>query len=560
MSRTFNGTSDVITLAASASMNTLGGNLSIMAWIFLTDSTTGHAIFGAGDGGTPILRTDAGLVLEGFVDNNSFTSSTTLPFALALNTWTHVAMTYNDSTDRKVHLYINGSETAYSSQPAVPGPEGYGTGFPTFIGNDIVPEFWKGNLAEIRAYNIALSPSQIAAVAADTTGNPNVGGLASNLVAYLHLCGSTSPEPDASGNGNVGVLTGTTAGPNSPGFSCPVAPPPSGPNVLIPLPFSKRMTTAAAVFACIFIASPMQGVPSLPFVPLIVSMPVFSDNFHRANEEPLNPANWTNVHDASLGATSALGVLNNVCVADATSATGYEVMTGVAISADQYAEATIGAYHNSGSGFSAAVGLAVRGSSSSLGAGYSWLVFTKSDGSNASTLRLSVGSTILSDHTLATVNPGDIIRVEVVGSTITGKYNGAVIVTATRSDFSSGQPGLEVFWDVTQTDTFVSLFTTGNLIHSSVEATTATLQLVYAQLLAVYAVLRHQDTANNQIDLFAAIAQAKTTVATLNTTINSVTASGDALVKLLKMQSVVAQALATLQNIIVDESDLDSGE
>ena len=221
-SRTFNGTSDVITLSPSASIDTMGGNLTIAAWIFLTDSTTGHAIWGNDGGGTPILRIDAGLVLEGLVmgATSGFTGSTSVPFAVPINAWAHVAMTYDDGGDRRVHLYINGAEVSpYSGTDTVVGAEQFTTGFGAFIGNDIVPELFQGSLAEIRVYNAALSAGQIATIAADTAGTVNAAGAGASLVAYLHLCGITSPEPDASGNGNTGALTGTGGGTASPGYS-----------------------------------------------------------------------------------------------------------------------------------------------------------------------------------------------------------------------------------------------------------------------------------------------------------------------------------------------------
>src|ERR1700687_3089745 len=58
--------------------------------------------------------------------------------------------------------------------------------------------------------------------------------------------------------------------------------------------------------------------------------------------------------------------------------------------------------------------------------------------------------------------------------------------------------------------------------------TIGALQLEYAQLVAIYALLRREPTANNDADLDAAIAQAVTTIGNLKTTINSMTATGDA--------------------------------
>lgn len=91
-------------------------------------------------------------------------------------------------------------------------------------------------------------------------------------------------------------------------------------------------------------------------------------------------------------------------------------------------------------------------------------------------------------------------------------------------------------------------------------ATLGALQLEYAQLINVYPLLIHQDTANNQADLYAAIAQAITAVAALNGTIDGMMAAGDNKVVLTGMQVVVAQALTTLQAAQSSESDPDSGE
>lgn len=80
------------------------------------------------------------------------------------------------------------------------------------------------------------------------------------------------------------------------------------------------------------------------------------------------------------------------------------------------------------------------------------------------------------------------------------------------------------------------------------------IQLEYAQLLNIYPLLIHQDTVTEQADLYAAIAQAKTVVASLNATVDTImAATSDTKITLLGMQAVVAHALATLQNVVADE-------
>jgi hypothetical protein len=80
-------------------------------------------------------------------------------------------------------------------------------------------------------------------------------------------------------------------------------------------------------------------------------------------------------------------------------------------------------------------------------------------------------------------------------------------------------------------------------------ATVSSLALAYAQLTAVYPQIIHQDTENNRADLYAAIATAIATLCALNTTLQGMTASGDAAFVLADMQIVVANALAALQTI-----------
>lgn len=79
------------------------------------------------------------------------------------------------------------------------------------------------------------------------------------------------------------------------------------------------------------------------------------------------------------------------------------------------------------------------------------------------------------------------------------------------------------------------------------------LQLSYAQLLSVYRQLINSDTPNLPADLNVEINTAVTVVGTLNTTIQAMTATGDASSQLAGMKIVVANALTELQNVQADE-------
>ena len=89
-------------------------------------------------------------------------------------------------------------------------------------------------------------------------------------------------------------------------------------------------------------------------------------------------------------------------------------------------------------------------------------------------------------------------------------------------------------------------------------ATIGSLQLSYAQLVALYQQLRQQDIPNQETVLDGLIASAITTVTTLQSTVDAITAATpDGSVILQGMQSVVANALASLKAAQGDEATQD---
>jgi hypothetical protein len=139
------------------------------------------------------------------VDSGASVTIETVP----LNQWTHIVSTFDLTGDKKIHIYFNGIEATYAEQfPASSIPDDSGGGF--MFGNEtasfeVIDFGWDGRLSEIAIWNTVLSGAQITAAAASTTG---VGSIAAaNLVGYWHLCGTESPEPDSSGNGNSAVLS-----------------------------------------------------------------------------------------------------------------------------------------------------------------------------------------------------------------------------------------------------------------------------------------------------------------------------------------------------------------
>jgi arabinan endo-1,5-alpha-L-arabinosidase len=72
-----------------------------------------------------------------------------------------VAVTYNDSGDRKLHLYINGTEVSYVASPAVKGKLLVSSNT-LIVGNRLTGDrSFQGNLDELYVYNRALSASEV---------------------------------------------------------------------------------------------------------------------------------------------------------------------------------------------------------------------------------------------------------------------------------------------------------------------------------------------------------------------------------------------------------------
>lgn len=148
---------------------------------------------------------------------NAFSQSNeTIP----LNTWTHVAMTWDSAGDGLVHLYINGVECTYQGTRALSTVLDASTG-PYYFGDDSFDFAMTGSMAEVAIYSTALTAGQVAALAASTTGATG------SPHDYWHLCGAASPEPNATNALNVGNLStpAPARGLNSPGYTgCPAAP------------------------------------------------------------------------------------------------------------------------------------------------------------------------------------------------------------------------------------------------------------------------------------------------------------------------------------------------
>jgi hypothetical protein len=254
MSRVFDSSqigvnSEQIITPASASYN----NLPAFTWsVWVLPISTGGFANGTVLVKDPTSEYGPGLefssalpgVLIGFVNGTGGFAETRSQIVIPLGSWSNVIITFDFAGDKKVHMYINGVETIDPIADTLVGSLSDDSASGYYFGNDAGDDGWDGDLAEFAIWNTVLTGPQITAVAASMTGVAAIQP--ANLVGYWHLCGTMSPEPDVSGNGNNGALSANppTQGPDSPGFTCSSGPTPPPPGIFS---ISGNVYTAGAL-------------------------------------------------------------------------------------------------------------------------------------------------------------------------------------------------------------------------------------------------------------------------------------------------------------------------
>jgi hypothetical protein len=155
----FDGLDDWVTVADAASLD-LGTGMTLEAWVnpatitgkwrtvLLKEAPGGlaYALYAGEDAGRPSAHTYTSSELD--------TRGTA---GLPLNTWSHLAATYDGATLR---LYVNGTQV---SSRAVSGAMRATTGVLRIGGNAIWDEWFTGRIDEVRVYNRALPAADIQA-------------------------------------------------------------------------------------------------------------------------------------------------------------------------------------------------------------------------------------------------------------------------------------------------------------------------------------------------------------------------------------------------------------
>ncbi|TMD03057.1 MAG: hypothetical protein E6J01_17125 [Chloroflexi bacterium] len=178
----FNGTGAQVTIPDAPSLQFTTG-MTLEAWVFPSTTPTGWRSVVTKNVDRYYLMASSDLNNRPVAGGTwgAGNQNTVGPTALAVNTWTHLAATFDGAM---VRLYVNGVEVASQTQ-TTPLATANGT---LQIGGDSYPgEFFAGRIDEVRIYNRALTAAQVntdmntpLAAAADTTpptlGNAQPGG------------------------------------------------------------------------------------------------------------------------------------------------------------------------------------------------------------------------------------------------------------------------------------------------------------------------------------------------------------------------------------------------
>lgn len=148
-----------VTVPDSASLD-LSAGVTLEAWVYPTASMNGWD--------TVVIKEQTGglaYALSANTDSNRPNSTVNVGGAdrqlttgsyLAANRWTHLAATYNGSTQR---LYVNGVEVGSRSQN---GAITLSSGALRIGGNSVWGSYFRGYIDEVRVYNRALTQAEIA--------------------------------------------------------------------------------------------------------------------------------------------------------------------------------------------------------------------------------------------------------------------------------------------------------------------------------------------------------------------------------------------------------------
>ncbi len=170
----FNGTTSKVNIGSAADIDSLT-ELTIALWTYVRgpgEGNRGKIFYKAYNSGATMFECNnesGGYVgLYGSI-RCATTNAESLKYCLSKNGWHHVAFTYSDSGDRKIHIFVDGVEvTGYSYQTAGVGARISDAADTAYIGNmDDGIRTFDGLISTCLLYNRILSSAEIKWLAHD---------------------------------------------------------------------------------------------------------------------------------------------------------------------------------------------------------------------------------------------------------------------------------------------------------------------------------------------------------------------------------------------------------
>lgn len=211
---TFDGVNDMLTVNDSASLDLTGG-MTLEAWVYPINSLDSWRCI--------MTKEMAGGAVYYIVANTSYNTPAMGVYVgsekvltggakLSLNTWTHLAATYDGVTQR---LYVNGKLVSSRAQS---GPILTSSGALRIGASSIYGEYFTGRIDEVRVYNRALSMAEIVtdmgkilgatAPSPTPTPAPTPAPVPGLVAAYNFNETTGATVLDRSGKGNIGTMGG----------------------------------------------------------------------------------------------------------------------------------------------------------------------------------------------------------------------------------------------------------------------------------------------------------------------------------------------------------------
>src|SRR6266853_1279183 len=354
----FNGTSARVTVPDAASLQLTTG-MTLEAWVFPTATPTNwRAIVDKNvDGYYLMASTDKG---DGpsaggtWVGGNQNTYG---PSVVEVNTWTHLAATFDGET---VRLFVNGAEVASQAQTT---PLATTTGTLQIGGDSYPNEFFAGRIDEVRIYNRALTEAEIQADMTNPIGNagplPAVSLSSTNISFTDQVTGTTSRARTVTvtnkGGSTLLISSIAISGPHSFDYGqvndCGSSLAPSG-SCTISVVFTPSATGTRT--ATVVISDNAPGSPhtialagtGVPPTGLSVGPRVVALTFTRTQQFTTNGGSVTWLVDGISGGSGALGTITPTGLYTPSSTAGVHTVTVTA--SGQSANATVYVTDNPG--------------------------------------------------------------------------------------------------------------------------------------------------------------------------------------------------------------------